>query len=143
MPKLNGVWLHSSTDMDPKILALARRAEKWFMDKGFIGYKILNPWYPCVVAWEEGKPVGIAVYHVIGNWVEVLIIYVIPSRRGKGLLRTLVNQVPVDKPLTWGVHPTNVRAINAYLKLGATLRLFRGHEQITCTYDRRALGVYK
>jgi len=137
----DGVWLHSSVDGDRKVLALARRAEAYFMKHGYVPYKILHEWHPAVVVWESGEPVGVIVYNDADTFVNLTVVYVKPSRRGKGYLRSMLHQVPIDKPLAWSVHVENTKAILAYLRVGATaVRV--SDDGIVCSYDRRALGLY-
>jgi hypothetical protein len=137
----NGVWLHPSVDSDRKVLALARRAEAYFIKNCFVPYKILNTWHPAVVVWESGEPVGVIVYNDAETFVNLTVVYVKPSRRGNGYLRSMLHQVPIDKPLAWSVHVDNHKAILAYLRVGATA-VRTSRDDIVCSYDRRALGLY-
>ena len=142
IPSRVKLYTHTSAYGDKQLLAGITRADKFFMKRGYMGYSIAAPWLPLVAAWDGDKLAGFVLYDEHEGFVNVIMVWVEPKYRGCKLTRRMLNAVPVDKPLCWAVHINNKTAIAAYLRIGATMNyLIDG--QITCHYDRRALGVYE
>jgi GNAT superfamily N-acetyltransferase len=91
-----------------------------------------NHYYECLIAEEDGKPAGFALYFPIystwqGPSLHLEDLFVLPEFRGKGIGKALLNQVAAAAVkrgcarLQWDVLEWNQPAIDFYQSIGAVM----------------------
>ncbi len=91
-----------------------------------------NPYYECLIAEEDGKAAGFALYFPIystwqGPSLHLEDLFVLPEFRGKGIGKALLNHVAAAAVkrgcarLQWDVLEWNHPAIHFYQSIGATM----------------------
>ena len=91
-----------------------------------------QPYYECLIAEEDGRPAGFALYFPIystwqGPSLHLEDLFVLPEFRGKGIGKTLLNQVAAAAVkrgcarLQWDVLDWNQPAIDFYHSIGAVM----------------------
>jgi GNAT superfamily N-acetyltransferase len=91
-----------------------------------------QPYYECLIAEEDGKPAGFALYFPIystwqGPSVHLEDLFVLPEFRGKGIGKALLKQVAAEAVkkgsarLQWDVLNWNQTAIDFYHSIGAIM----------------------
>ena len=91
-----------------------------------------NHYYECLIAEEDGKPAGFALYFPIystwqGPSLHLEDLFVLPEFRGKGIGKALLNQVAAAAVkrgcarLQWDVLDWNQPAIDFYQSIGAVM----------------------
>ena len=128
-------FLINECQQDPKLLSLAKYADRWFLKIGFIYHSILFPNHPCIYATRKGEIIGFILYEEMSDHIILEMIYTKKKFRKLGIMTKLIERIPTNnKRFNWWVHHKNLTAINAYLKMGATIHGVHGADMYKCSY---------